>query len=669
MIQYLNDKGSSQFLLNCIQPIRNHFIKLDERICVFVSFSLILFTLGYCFIPHSNAYLQTFLAEHIELYSIVDSFPQRMAYNLFLVTITLLAILSARLSKNLPHNQYVPSKHWPILIFTFLLMAAVTNLFILNLDTRAFKIFLIIFVAAYTASYAKWRWIAWSMLAALILLATLPGWLHTPAPMTSILKDIDQHYNTVIYRGRQLAAGYLFSQDNPPYYSLLWSTLLGIFSKEFQVPTFAMLVRFVQLGQLLCLLAFVLAGWIRIRCFNDRTRTLALIFLTLGVIPWLSTDSFAIWFPNQSGLRFLMMPVALCFSAVIERVSKIQAGMMVGGISGLALIANFETGIAVTAAMGITWLLQLRHQPRRLWLYSVIAGIAGFFSIFLVYSLMYFYFFKAWPLGSIFTFFLTYVAGFGGLELPFRPIVLVMMAHAGYIFIQSIQGVLNPQAKVSDPMTCAIATMILVWFPYYFNRPDDWDLWVLIALYCLLIIPIFVESRQKNLVLFILASVIILPIAVRSLPVFVLSPLKDIHWETRLKAGCGDGLILPQDYCAHLEDRAKTLKDFSTRGSVAWLSVLPVMTNQATPISNPLWTGNLLEITLTNQEFAKLVQKIKNTKVQYLLFDDPKDPFIQPRSPESSFNHKLIAALGADYCRPYLSGGWLIAQRQSQGHC
>ncbi|RDI48135.1 hypothetical protein [Aquicella lusitana] len=666
-------KAFFAFIMNGItewnNSTSNHFCHLDQRLCLSVGIALILFAGTYFLIPYNPQTLQIFLPEQVDLYGIIDSFPQRAAYEVFLCFIIGSSFIIGLLSKN-NSDHFVIKKSSSAMFGILILISAVVSVWTSSLDVRAWMVLLITIIVALTAYYARLRWIAWAFIAILIISALLPGWLHTPEPVASALKGFDQHYDMVMYRGRQLAAGHLFSIDSPPYYSMLWSSLIGIIAKEIQIPTFAMLIRITQAGQVLCLVAFALAGWLRIRC--QSSRAVAMTFLAVAVVPWLSTDGFAVWYPNQSGLRFLMVPVAICFVLLINRTSTIWAGGIAGGVSGFALIANFETGVVATAGLGMAWLVQLRHQPLRAWVTSAISGMVALFSVFLMLALSYRYFFKAWPfptdIKSLASFFLLFTGGFGGLALPLRSLVIVIMAHASYKFMQSMQCIFDRKSIAPDAMTSAIATMLLVWFPYYINRPDDWNLWTFIALYSLLLIPMFTKGYQ-SMVPFVIGSLILLPIAAKNLPYFVIDPLYSNQWRSGFQPGCAGGLVLPADYCSHLQERAKTLRNLASQGSIAWSTSIPVLTDQTANTPGPFWTGNLFGLSLTNSNFNNLIQKIKDKKIDFLLFDDPADSFIQPRLPETSFNQKLLATLQNDYCNPQLIGGWLVAKRNQNGHC
>jgi hypothetical protein len=325
--------------------------------------------------------------------------------------------------------------------------------------------------------------------------------MHTPTPNVTSLTGFDQHYDPVMYQGRQSAAGHYLFKDMPARYSYLWTTLIGMWAKHFEPPTFGALLRLVQAGQVLCLAAFFVAGWLRVRHSRPGRAAMA-VLIAVGAGTWLSTDGFAVWLPNQSGFRFAMMPLAVCLAFAAGRMPPLTSATAIGAGSGLALIHNLETGIAVTAGLGMAFLLRGLRLDRGQFASSMLAGLLAFCSVFLGLAVLYRLAFGLWPLPSNAGEALSLLAairdGFGGLPLQFRPLPLLLMAHAGYVLVTAVRALVSRQDVATDHVSVAIATMILVWFPYYAVRPDDWNLWTYIALYLLLIAPSLASVRPPS---------------------------------------------------------------------------------------------------------------------------------------------------------------------------
>lgn len=645
------------------QNARNQFSHLDWRLCFPIVIGLLASTITYFHIPYDQKLLQKFIPELVSIYSMVDSSPQRIGYIIFLFT----TIISSLFFIRLPGNFYRDTTNGSIIIGYAVLVSIAISLWTSNLNFLENIILSGTIAAMFLTYYTKITWIAWVFITILMIGAILPGWLHTPTPVSEWMTSFDQHYNLVLYQGRQLAAGHLYSSDTPPYYGMLWSTIIGIVAKKIQTPSFANLVRLVQVGQVLCLALFTLAATLRTRGSDNVHRTIAIVFFSVAVFPWLSTDGMAIWHPNQSGLRFLFVPIAICCAFLTERTSLMRAGLIVGVVSGLAIIANFETGIAVAAGISMAFLVQMREKAWQMRFYSITTALSAFLGVHAIFANIYYYFFSVWPAPNSLTYgfhhLLTCSGGFLGLRLPLRSLVFVMLAHCSYKLIQSIQCLFDKQTKAPDAMTTTIATILLVWLPYYMNRPDDWNLWTFIALYSLLIIPIFTDPAKSKPILFVIMSLIVLPITVRNIPNFLIEPLRSTKWGEVVQPGCAGGLILPPSYCTHIQERANTLRNFASRGSVAWSTSLPVLTDQTANVKGLIWSGNILNIVSTEDDLKKIINKIKREKIAFLLFDDPNDLLIKLHPSEVIFNNRLLYSVRGDYEKPQLVGGWLVAKR------
>ena len=172
------------------------------------------------------------------------------------------------------------------------------------------------------------------------------------------------------------------------------------------------------------------------------------------VATWLSTDGFAVWLPNQSGFRYLMLPVGVCLAFAITAIRSFAAGAVAGAGSGLALVYNLETGVGVTAALGMAWLLRTRHKFARQWFTSAMAGLVSISAVFLLLAAVHRYYFGYWPLPMNTDLSVNLLAavnqGYGGLPLQFRPLPILIMAHAGYQFVCGVHAVLD--RRVAEPI-------------------------------------------------------------------------------------------------------------------------------------------------------------------------------------------------------------------------
>src|SRR5262249_11095837 len=264
--------------------------------------------------PKNPIWYTTFVPEHITLLHMADSTAQRAAYVVFLALIAVGSYVLPLLRRTL-NKLLIYQRSWAL----FLGEVFHVTVTILTFQRPLLILFstLLVALAALASSYCRTAWVIPLGTVLLISLAVIPGVLCTPVPDPENLSWIDWHYSVVLSQGDRLAAGRLLYVDNTPYYGILVPVTIALVQRSGTALTFGGLVRLVQAGQTLFLLAFVASAWVRIRGAQAGKRALAMLLLVLVVGPWTSTVGPALWYPNQSGLRFLTLPLAVLASEAL----------------------------------------------------------------------------------------------------------------------------------------------------------------------------------------------------------------------------------------------------------------------------------------------------------------------------------------------------------------
>ncbi len=273
-----------------------------------------------------TARLQHFLPEHIDFYGFGDTQPARIAFYVFFVAIVLGSFVFPYVAEKLERLR-------PIREVLLVILVTVVGTFVFIVATMSLRQSLTGLVAAMALAvgsvltrYRRAVNMLWAGAVVLIVLAIAPGFLGTPVinhPETLNFAHlyyaaVDFHYAAMLSQGERLAAGRLLFIDNDPAYGILSAIAIGLFAKFSHAPSFAELIRLVQAGQGLCLIAFVAAAWLRTRGSSTAGRALAMFFVTLTIAPCLGNLGPAIWYPQLSGLRFLMFPVAVVIACLLE---------------------------------------------------------------------------------------------------------------------------------------------------------------------------------------------------------------------------------------------------------------------------------------------------------------------------------------------------------------
>jgi hypothetical protein len=519
--------------------------------------------------------------------------------------------------------------------------------------------------------------IVWASTAILIAFAIAVGFLVTP--VWSLVSKFfwpgpDLHYAGVFSSGERLAAGRLLFVDNYPAYGVIIPILIGLFSKFSHAPSFSELMRLVQAAQSLCLVALIYAAWLCTRVSPAAGRAVAMFFVTLNIVPWLGNLGPAIWFPNQSGIRFFMLMVGVLVACLLKDARSRETGAIVGATAAVAILYNPETGIAVTAGLGIAWLMRVRSETLSLAATSAIIGLAVMGSVFGVVAAVYQISFGA-PLipsfDSATAVLRLYSGGYGGIKLSFDPLALLILVHAAYVFVLAIRYLLDPRSQRPDFPSAAIATMLLVFYPYYVTRPHTWNFWSYTALYSVLLAPVIASNGRRFIPLIIAACVVLPPslIFFRD-SFFMIGPFIKTPDMLRFildrEKGCADGLVLPKDLCQHLAERAATLKRMANDGVVISLTQVPMLTMRMSGVHGFLPTIDVFNLAPTPATFDDLLQKIQRLNPRTILVDDPHDRILKFPQAVYEFNMRLIRALGPNYCRAGIVGGWEVVERSDR---
>ena len=172
-----------------------------------------------------------------------------------------------------------------------------------------------------------------------------------------------------------------------------------------------------------------------------------------------------------------------------------------GVIAMVGVLINIETTVAVGAGYFVYLVLRTRQFPLAPIVRIAISAIA----VFVLYLVTYRIALGRLPFGTdvatILTAFLEHTSGDVGLRLfdsghwgegyYLVPLALVMFVHATYIVIAAFQQLGVAPLSRRRALRAAIAMILIVWYAYYINSPNWWQIWTHLFLYGFLLIDFF----------------------------------------------------------------------------------------------------------------------------------------------------------------------------------
>jgi hypothetical protein len=592
-----------------------------------------------------------FLVEHVAAFGIVDTAAQRRMFVVFVLALGLLSLASAVLRPMPIAWSNLPGWAW-------LMVALPLGFYLARNVWRTLRppasgvevavaLLYLTLAAALLLHRRLPRWAVPALLCVLLLAALTPAlWPGSRVITDAELPWVDQHLGGAFLPAELLARGRALFDANAPDYGVLPAVLLGAWGRVVAPLDLGALVSLTQAGQIAMLLLTLLAARARLRELPDRARWAGLVFVALLAVPFLTTAHPAVLYPNQSGLRFLMLPLAALVAQHFAHGSFVLRSALAGGTAALALLHNPETGIAATAGLGVAWLLVAVRRPDA-W-HALAAAVAVFIAMPIAVALAYQTVFAAWPWprGEALSLVSRFAAGFGGLRLAWRPLPVAIALVAAGALAASLRATLRRDARKPDPGSAALATMLLAWFPYWVNRPADWNLWSFIVLAALLLAPWFATASLPRTAL---ALLLLLPIpATHARVAAARLAAAEAH------APCADGLRLAPATCAWLAARGDALA--AAPAGTVWATAWPYLALRLADRAPNAEAPDLFSQTRTHAEFAALVDRLRAARTPLLLGDPPDAPALP--APLRAFQERLRDTLGYQDCAPL--PGWRV---------
>ncbi len=328
-----------------------------------------------------------------------------------------------------------------------------------------------------------------------VALATFPGFLGPPDFSGQSWYDLtysEGHWSLVIAPGDLLAQGRRLLVDVRPEYGVVLPVLWAAGQRAFGAFSMGDSVHALMGLQALYL---GLSVWLLWRA--ARGRWLFAIVALAAVVPWYHFAHHSLLFPNQTAWRIVGMPLALATLWVLPTLRPWRQAFYLGAVAAGALLLNPESGVAVTAGLSVFLFFRHRASLDRRPLIGLVAPflggllVAGGAFVLVCWILLG----APVPLGLLprqvlgKAAFLT-STGFSGFRWTPDPWPVFILGHAVFVLVQSAFAPPRASSGFRPSFRAASATVLLVWFAYYANRPDPWNLSSYYLLYGLLLVDL-----------------------------------------------------------------------------------------------------------------------------------------------------------------------------------
>jgi hypothetical protein len=492
----------------------------------------------------------------------------------------------------------------------------------------------------------------------------------------AIVMSLDAHFSGLLGDRLQLTAGLPLFDLVQPDYGFLWPVLFAAIERLEGTFSLAQSVRLIQGSQVVFLLIYALALTI-----YARGAPLGVAVALLIVVPWIHTLHASIFHPNQAGWRYLGLAIGLLALALASNRRLERTTMWLGGVGGICVLINYETGVAVTAALVFFVCLRLdgarltyRLALAGLWFsggfaltqfgFWVLAGLGLGLSPAPVHLLF-------WPL------FQERELVIFGQKLYSDPWIALIMLHAATAVGLAVLARRRRHLTGHEAVRAAVGLIILIWLNYWMTRPDPWNRWSYLVLYGPFLVDMlrpeslaryYALARQLRPAPAALALILIIgpgcilfqyqaaPMAYQAMAV-LLPP-------DPMKARVLSGAWFDRNVADRLEGKAAGIRAAAAHGRVLFISAhsftLTVLSNHA----QPLRERDFFFTVSTPAKRDRFIAEVLAYAPDRILIDDELPPADIPVGHRHLFDAFEQAFSKAYQIDPNSAPGWRVLRRR-----
>jgi hypothetical protein len=510
-------------------------------------------------------------------------------------------------------------------------------------------------------------------LAALALGAALLPGLASPHNLTfsspATLAFIETHYSLTPGAGARLGAGFTPGADVKLWYGLLFPVIAAGLERLAGPMSMAFYLTSIQWLQV----AFAALAVGAYRSWRPRDYWYLVISLVL-LLPWLSTCSGGVYYPNHSGWRHLNFALAAWGVIVLRHAVPERRWLVLGAVVALSSLVNSVGGL-VTAIAGVV-MVAAREPLRVDRLGRALAYVAGaFVAVFALFAVAGSFWAGTWVVTPASTLRQTPVGGglIGGAPAESNAALwaaLWMFVHASAVLaaaaVVRARRVVGPDGGVRVFIAC----LLVIWLAYFANRPaNGWYLWSAMFLYTFLIpdlvTPLRKRSRRRGL------TIPIPRLVAAALMCAFLTPvaregIREAVEGTTQRLGHVSGGALWSGVWIRADAQqllAEKLDGIRAHGnSVAYFGANTFTLPQASGLYVPVAVQDPYAETMLKNDYDRLLRTLAELRPDVLLFEPEGSPFYFSPN-HAAFFKRFTKDATSGYARVSSTRAWDVWQR------
>jgi hypothetical protein len=429
--------------------------------------------------------------------------------------------------------------------------------------------------------------------------------------------------------------------------------------------TFKSLFDVVRLFQVLFMILLFVTT-----CIYDRSKIFLFTFVTIILVaPFVSTFHRSMYYPNQSGIRYIGILVGLLLLKFVKAGEK--SGIALGLAASALLFYNPETGIPVGFGLAFRQIVVGLSATQRLlgavryaavFLVGLGAGAAALLST--VFGLAGYRFENFSP------YFDRFAAGYAGLAFHPNPWPFLMLLCGSAVMLQASSRAARGVLSDSQADRSAIGTMLLIWLPYYVNRADWWNLWSLVMLLLFAVADwmtlrrwrVAIERLRRGRLTLAVAVVagVAAPFALQNLAE-TLAALSQASPPPASFSGMG----VPDDVRAALAEKSAMVKTLSASHRLTYISAVSMLVTLDSGIDSGLAESDVFEETISEADLRKVAAEVLSQDTDLVLFDAPESALSQGLPNREALLDRIKVFLRQAYTVDRTEGGWEIWIRRA----